>query len=904
MAAFKCRFCGAALELSASRVCECRGCGRLQSVPLLDSEEKRELIIRAEQLRAEGRYDKAIALFERMVQLSPTDADLYWGLALCRFGVGFFLDGGVALNRTQAHSFLSDGDYHQALRFAEGKQREFFEQTALRIDQKRREIAEIAAGQQFEIFLCCRENNENGFPTEDVKLASELYKKLSAQGFEVFFPRVTLADKAGSEWEPYVFGALNSAKVMLLVCTGESSLNDVFVSGALGRFSSGGSAGKAIIPILRGITPSQLPDELSRFQAVDTSALGFEQDLIVSVRALLNKPIPENVSSERSPLVRRAYLFLEDGDRGSARRICERIRQTEPTEAALILLLAESGVKTEDELDKLAADITVSENYRLAMQTGNEAFRARLKKHAEAALNNLHEKMQTVAQSPEKTDEILPSLDYSLKAKPAKRLSPLAIGLIAGGFCAVMIAVISLVGSIDKPIEIADSGISRVSGTKEQASSYERATALFDEGQYADAEAVFASLGDYENSKYMARDCRYMQAEELLSSGEIEKARSIFERLGTHKNSSDRVKKCDYIIAEKLESNGDLLRAADAFDEIGYYSDSSDRADACRYKQGVSYFENGKYEEAAAIFNELGNYSDSVKMLSKTRYEQAGALLEAHDYDAAYKLYAGLGKYEDSTEKARETKYLQAKQYLQEDNDSEARYIFKSLDDYKDSKELYNASHLEMAIGMINSGNKFRAYEFLLEIKDYAPAQKYLASLRNEVLRRGAGWANCIYLGEYDVHRLNKKSDLSWKVLKTDGDKALVMMENAIEYLPFDNNGGASWADSSLRAWLNGEFYQSSFSESEKALITGSGDKVFLLSMEEAEKYSDYLFSLRKSLALFSAQQKIPDDNKELYCWGIDGVIGRKPTPTGYERVTLPTTQPELVFPAIWVKIE
>lgn len=904
MAAFKCRFCGAALELSESRVCECRGCGRLQSVPLLDSEEKRELIIRAEQLRAEGRYDKAIALFERMVQLSPTDADLYWGLALCRFGVGFFLDGGVALNRTQAHSFLSDGDYHQALRFAEGRQREFFEQTALRIDRKRREIAEIAAGQQFEIFLCCRENNENGLPTEDVKLASELYKKLSAQGFGVFFPRVTLEDKAGSEWEPYVFGALNSAKVMLLVCSGESSLEDVFVSGVLGRFSAGGAAGRAIIPVLRGIEPSRLPDELSRFQAVDTSALGFEQDLILSVRALLNKEIPENVSSERSPLVRRAYLFLEDGDRESARRICERIRQTEPAEAALILLLAEAGVKTEDELDKLSADITVSENYRAAMQTGSEAFRARLKKHAEAALNNLQEKTRTLAKLPDKTDEILPSLDYSVKVKPARRLSPIAIGLIAGVSCAVMIAVIALAGSVRKPIEVADSGISRDSGTNEQAGSYERAKALFDEGRYADAEAVFAALGDYENSRYMARDCRYMQAEELLSSGEIEKAKSIFERLGTHKNSSERVNKCDYILAEKLENSGDLMRAADAFDAIGYYSDSKDRADACRYKQGVSYFENGKYEEAAAIFKGLGNYSDSVKMLSKTRYTQAGALLEARDYDAAYKLYAGLGKYEDSAEKARETKYLQAKQYLQEDNDSEARYIFKSLGDYKDSKELYNATLLKMAVGMIDSGKKYRAYDLLMEIKDYAPAQKYIASLRNEILSGGAGWANYIYLGEYDVHHLNIKTDLSWRVLKTDGNRALVMMGNAIEYLPFDKNGGTSWADSSLRAWLNGEFYQNAFSESEKALITGGGDKVFLLSMDEAEKYSDYLFSLDKTLALFSAQYKIPDDNKELYCWGIDGVIGRKPTPTGYERVTLPTTQPELVFPAMWVKIE
>ena len=146
MAAFICRFCGAALDISLSRVCECKSCGRLQSVPLLDSTDKAELFKRAEQLRSEFRYDKAIQLFEQMIRLSPADADLYWALALCRYGVSFFADGRIELNRTPAHSFLTDSDYRQALRFADSKQREFMEQTARRIDEKRRETAELSRG--------------------------------------------------------------------------------------------------------------------------------------------------------------------------------------------------------------------------------------------------------------------------------------------------------------------------------------------------------------------------------------------------------------------------------------------------------------------------------------------------------------------------------------------------------------------------------------------------------------------------------------------------------------------------------------------------------------------------------------------------------------------------------------
>lgn len=103
MAAFICRYCGAPLETAEISVCECRSCGRLQSIPLIDSAEKRELLLRAEQLRREQRYDKAIQLYEKMIAMSPVDADLYWALALCRYGVLFFADGGLTLQRTQAH---------------------------------------------------------------------------------------------------------------------------------------------------------------------------------------------------------------------------------------------------------------------------------------------------------------------------------------------------------------------------------------------------------------------------------------------------------------------------------------------------------------------------------------------------------------------------------------------------------------------------------------------------------------------------------------------------------------------------------------------------------------------------------------------------------------------------------
>ncbi len=92
----------------------------------------------------------------------------------------------------------------------------------------------------------------------------------------------------------------------------------------------------------------------------------------------------------------------------------------------------------------------------------------------------------------------------------------------------------------------------------------------------------------------------------------------------------------------------------------------------------------------------------------------------------------------------------------------------------------------------------------------------------------------------------------SWKVLDIEKDRALIISEYIIEQRPYhDAYVGITWADCSLRKYLNGEFYDG-FNEAEKSRIcpvinknydnewygTAGGedtrDNIFLLSMEEA----------------------------------------------------------------------
>lgn len=82
-----------------------------------------------------------------------------------------------------------------------------------------------------------------------------------------------------------------------------------------------------------------------------------------------------------------------------------------------------------------------------------------------------------------------------------------------------------------------------------------------------------------------------------------------------------------------------------------------------------------------------------------------------------------------------------------------------------------------------------------------------------------------ITLGKYeqDNNTDNGSEAIEWIVLETDGDKALILSKKILDCKPF-NKGFAecTWETSSLREWLNSDFLNSAFTESEQARILES----------------------------------------------------------------------------------
>ena len=208
-------------------------------------------------------------------------------------------------------------------------------------------------------------------------------------------------------------------------------------------------------------------------------------------------------------------------------------------------------------------------------------------------------------------------------------------------------------------------------------------------------------------------------------------------------------------------------------------------------------------------------------IIPRQKYHKAMNLLESGDYDSAYALLEEI----NDNETIASSKYDRAVKYIAS-GDYESAYILLKDISYKNSKEKYAIAKAK--------------YE--------------------QILIRNAAVGDKIIFGTYeqDNDTSNGAEDIEWLVLAKENNKILVISDKALDCQRYNNIGGykTTWALCSLRKWLNDSFFNAAFSEEERALIqsttvsadrnpkyystdpgNATTDKVFLLSINEAEKY-------------------------------------------------------------------
>ena len=403
MAIFKCKMCGGALEITENEsVATCDYCGTQQTVPSSSDENIQGLFNRANILRMKSEFDKAEQIYEKIIQVDSTQAEAYWGLILCKFGIEYVEDPATfkripTCHRTSFDSIIADDDYKSALNYADAVQKNIYETEAKEIDRLQKEIIALSQKEEpYDVFLCYKETDETGKRTQDSVIANDIYYQLTQEGFKVFYAAITLENKLGSAYEPCIFAALNSAKVMLAIGTKPEYFNAVWVKNEWSRFLKmmKKDRSRVLIPCYKDMDAYELPEEFAHLQAQDMSKIGFINDVVRGIKKIINTEEPKAAvvketvvtsNASAAPLLKRAFMFLEDGDWSKADDFCEQVLNLEPenAEAYLGKLMAEMRVRKQEALKDCAEPFDNSNNYQKVMRFGDAGLKESLTEYIE-----------------------------------------------------------------------------------------------------------------------------------------------------------------------------------------------------------------------------------------------------------------------------------------------------------------------------------------------------------------------------------------------------------------------------------------------------------------------------------------------------------------------------------------
>lgn len=349
MAIFRCKMCGGDLNVQGgASTCVCEFCGTEQTIPTLKDENLQGLFNRANVLRIKAEFDKAADLYEKIIQSDETEAEAYWGLILCKYGIEYVEDpvthGRIpTCHRASYEPVVSDEDYKNAIKYADVVQRTIYEREARSIDEIQKGILALAQSETpYDVFICYKESDDSGNRTQDSVIANDIYHQLTQEGIKVFYAAISLEDKIGSDYEPYIFSALNTAKVMLVLGTRPEYFSAVWVKNEWSRFLRNvqRDRSKLLIPCYRDMDPYELPEEFSHLQAQDMSKIGFINDLLRGIRKILSSDKVTSVkpeSAEVTPMagnvgafLKRGKIALEDGEWKAADGFYEEVLNQDP----------------------------------------------------------------------------------------------------------------------------------------------------------------------------------------------------------------------------------------------------------------------------------------------------------------------------------------------------------------------------------------------------------------------------------------------------------------------------------------------------------------------------------------------------------------------------------------------
>ena len=771
MAIYKCKMCGGDLGIAEQQtVAVCDYCGTNQTVPRAKNENLAPLFNRANALRIKSDFDKAEKIYEKILESDDTQAEAYWGLILCRYGIEYVEDP-VTLkriptcHRTSYDVVTADEDFKSALVYADALSRSVYEAEAKEIDRIQKEIISLSANEEpYDVFICYKQTDENGRRTPDSVIANDIYYQLTNEGLKVFYAAITLEDKLGSAYEPCIFAALNSAKVMLAVGTKPEYFNAVWVRNEWSRYLKliKKDPSRLLIPCYKDMDPYDLPEEFAHIQSQDMTKIGFINDVVRGINKVVNKSAvgihgmyaPTEPAQYMPPLLKRAFICLEDGEFDRADDFCEQVLNVDPecAMAYLCKLMIQLRIKNQSELGTLSQPYDNNSNYLKAVRFADNRLRAEL---------------------------------YGYVAASKER-------------------------NVDPRL---------VDAYNEAKSVYSSAVT---EDQYEKAARLFDDAGNYSDAVILSKQCRDKISE--LKDAKI-RCYTLIEQLKAAYNSSgvgSDVQTLSEKIKQLMSKKATLEAAMANLTVVG--EQLKQAVDGCNFLQYK--LDNLRRErEGLSVFAVVRKFEINEE---ETRAQEEFRRLKTLEISLKEKC-GGYASTEECTE--------------------ELNAVTSEIEKTRQQ------------IDAVNSTPTMSKEEIMAELRMYPLGRELLSSFevpikKISVIPSGCRVGDHINFGRYNQFGSGDKSPVEWQVLEINNNKMLVVSKYAIDCKAYSNApGAATWEDSSLRAWLNGEFYVNCFSSEEQSAIAcvtvtaednpqfgvsagrNTQDRIFVLSINEVKKY-------------------------------------------------------------------
>ena len=838
----KCKMCGGDIDfIPGATYGTCEYCGSTSTIPQAEDENKLNRYNRANHFRRQCEFDKAVAAYEKILEQDDTDAEAHWGAVISRFGIEYVEDPAThqripTCHRVQVASILTDEDYLAAVENAPDEEsRRIYQEEAARIAEIQKGILAISANEKpYDVFICYKETDENGQRTRDSQWAQDVYYGLTEQGLKVFFSRITLEDKLGQQYEPYIFAALNSAKVMVVIGSRPEYFNAVWVKNEWSRYLSlmKHDHKRLLIPCYRDMDPYDLPEELSMLQSQDMSKIGFMQDLLRGVQKVMQQPTsaPQVVRVETATvetnapgvtsLLKRAALFLEDGDTASAREYYDRVLDIDPecAEAYMGKVCAETGCRKESNLGALNYCVDMRGDWQKAVRFASAAqkqkyegymasVRARVEEHCHELAIDCACAVAVGRGSRAKMDDALKayrancltegseSTDYSAEENASWHLA---------GYQSIRNTLAQMAADSD-PRDVSEGTLKDAAAMFGQIKGEEvRAQQCLALAEQARQKAI------YENA---SRRRAKIGMPDLTDAADLEACAKQFGQIPGYKDAKQRAEQClqDAENAREIVYNDAVEAMQEA--EKGNFSFKWEKAIRMLGREGLNGYRDVEElrKQAEQRYEECRNAEEKerkakerknkrltvafvlvvliacvvgwfvvTRVIPNNKYQRAVALRENGLYEDAIAAFAELGEYSDAAQQLSETRYQQATNLRAFGKYDEAIAVFASLNGYRDAEtqiEEIKQEKYQQAVALREAGQYEDAIAVFAELEDYSDAKTQITAIKYQqavALRENGQYEDAIAaftaLGNY--------SDAATQITETKYQQAVALREN------------------------------------------------------------------------------------------------------------------------------